>query len=330
MGEGQSCCGTVDVCDLIHLDYGLRAGTGKDGHLHVHLMNLPKVHSFPGIEWKQYRSFLSRYNIDIIGYEELSLEKGMAYSLWRFFSPSAKGIENKIEYVISGFLNGIQKCGKAEEIALAENIFFSVRAMEYRLRDISISYGEQLSHTVAEGCEAGKLFSDSDTINLFLNIHSFLVEAATLRDHLAAFLALKVFDRPDLRKMTSLLKFLKGTLRSEPIAEEVLEICNESTSDGWLARLSKLRNRIAHVSPISSYSQFDGLAVGRHLIGKYEVPTISFGIPFDPILAPNGKHVDVLKYCVLFARNMLLLTRHVVEVSGVKPELMQFSDEGLV
>jgi hypothetical protein len=326
MAEAEPKVRMVSVIKLIHLDFGLRAGIGKDGHLIVHLMNLPGSYSFPGIEWKDYRRFFARSGVDIIGVEELSEENQIPTSHWSFYDPHARNIESSISYLRSGLVNAARKAGSELDFVLAKNIDFSLRAMEYRLRDVSISYGDQLSHSVAAKVKPGGEFADTDTLNLFLNVHSFLAEAGTLRDHLAALLACRVYLQPKVRKMSVLREYIGKCTARQAIGEEILQICDRTSQAGWLARMSKMRNHIIHVAPVSAFSEFAGMTMSRVDVSGIELPALTFEVPFDLILAPKGPRADLLKVCVQMARNMLLLTRHVVLASGITPEPLHFTD----
>lgn len=314
---------SVRRLDVLHLDFGLRAGNGIDKRPFLEWAGRHASMPFPSMN--HFLSFMSKYGIHFIGHEEVDADaQGLAPSIWNVHDPHGAGSAG-IDFVTSGTINVLNQSGSSEEGELARNIAFSVRAMAYRLRDVSNSYADQLYYGLMAGTQAGKRFSNLDTLKVFLNIHSFLVEAGTLRDHLAALLAVKVFAKPKLTKMSQILDFLRKEQRAEPIAAELLAISDRSAPTGWLARLSNLRNLVVHSAPITSFQKMHALTMDFEKIGDEQVPVVRFLVPIDPILAPTGLKIDVLHQCTEIARNMFDLTRGVIMASGIKPELRKIT-----
>jgi hypothetical protein len=316
---------------MLHLDYGLAAGHSENDMLAI-IVPGGGVYEIPNVE--EYRTYLNSHNVDVVGMETLFQLKGCSRSYWRMFDPQAGGFDTDVATIRSGLVYALYKAGETGSVAIAENIDFSILAMEQRLGDVWKSYFEQLHYAVAENLHVGVRFIGPGTINLFLNIHSFLVEAATLRDHLASFLALKVFDgakkkakgskEKSIKKMSELYEYLKHTPHEEDIAQEIIQIDDRENAGGWLARLNEFRNHLVHDGPISEMGRKKEVVFTTHKIASLDVPIVQYDLPIDPILSPEGPYIDAMKQCVFLARKMLGLVRDVVVASGVKPEIMCF------
>ena len=71
---------------------------------------------------------------------------------------------------------------------IASRISHQIRACEWRLRQLSEAYAEQLSSRLqSKSFQEGQRFLNGYTSLCYLALHSFLVEACVLRDYLAEF-----------------------------------------------------------------------------------------------------------------------------------------------
>jgi hypothetical protein len=319
---------TVSVGRCIHLAGGLRAGTSPNGKLIIHVLGTP-LRCGPLVEIQvapqnQYVRFFRSIGLEMIGHESISTDGGYTYARWLAWDPEAKSVETDVDYIWSGIANALKHQSDCDGEEAARNVKFGLRAVSSRLRDISDAYGSQDTIAFCQGHEPGTRFKNLDTLDLFLSIHSFLVEMGALRDYLAAFVAKKRYGISDVAKMVPLLKYCKGH-SDDPIARRIIEICDEDASGGWMARMSKLRNIIVHVAPITSRTSISCVTSQACKIGEVSLPTVYLGVQL-----PNAgeAEVDALAHCVALFRNMFSFARLVALESGVLPRPIKLTDKG--
>jgi hypothetical protein len=65
-------------------------------------------------------------------------------------------------------------------------------------------------------------------------------------------------------------------------------------------------------------------------MGNLEIVGVSYDLPEDPILLPDGHRIDALRQCVRIAHQMIALVQTAVAASGVQPKLIHITDADMV
>jgi hypothetical protein len=211
---------------------------------------------------------------------------------------------------------------------LAKHISFSLRTSSFRLRDVSREYGFQNLCAVRQRMEEGRRFSNVETFDLFMALHSFLTEVCSARDYLARFISKYVLPGTNGTSMARLHKKILKDRISHPVAKLVSRVCDSQSSNGWMARLSQFRNRIVHVEPIRNVSESEFVCVDR--VARSPFAIIYLGVPKDPMNAVEGNYVDALAHFRSLMIEMLDFARSVASYSPVRPEIPQILEEDLL
>jgi len=320
----------VNVARCIHLVGGLRAGTSPNGKLHIQVLGTPlkssNIVEIGITEQRHYVRYFRSIGLDMVGFEDMSTEKGYATSLWHAWDPDAKSIETDIDFIWSGIANAFRNRADNEGYDVSRNIIFGIRAVSSRLRDISEAYGNQSTFAFCHDYEPNIRFENLDTFDVFLAIHSFLVEMGVLRDYLATFLAKKLFEIPKVDRMAKLHKRCTK-MTFDPVAQHIVNICDKNLADGWMAQVSHLRNLIVHSAPITSRTSLAALATQQCEIGPHSLTKVYLGIT---IASPISREIDALEHCVDLSRKMWKFARYVASVSGMRPQPVTITDDDLL
>ena len=180
---------------------------------------------------------------------------------------------------------------------LCGRIAFELRASVIKYMDISQHYHQCLHACVLKGgVKSGSRFSDGNTFLVFLGIHSFMAEIATLRDYLAEFTAnyvlrneLALRDDEYIAKMSSLGGRIRRNAPRHPLAERLRDAVDEE-KQGWLATMSAYRDLILHHSPVGMVDAWNEMtqSVAELADGK-QLPSLAFFLPRDPFSAKRGR-----------------------------------------
>ena len=267
----------------------------------------------------------------MIGHETISISKGLKHSSWHLLDPNRRSL-NVLSDAIdqwsclanTALLNGHSELGE-----LAKHISFSLRTSSLRLRDVSREYGFQNLCAARERKEEGRRFTNVETFDLFMALHSFLTEVCSARDYLARFISKYILLDTNCITMAGLHKKILKDELSHPIAKLVSRVCDRQSSDGWMARLSQFRNRIVHVEPIRNVSQSRFLCVKR-IADRSPFAIIYLGVPKDPINAVEEDYVDALTHFRSLMIEMLEFARSVASYSPVSAEIPQIREQDLL
>ncbi|MEI9990195.1 MAG: hypothetical protein WDM86_09165 [Rhizomicrobium sp.] len=315
---------TVTISDVLYLLGGLTAGTHQDGRLFIAPDTKGNLIRFELQDKRGYATAFRKFGLDLLGWESV----GPDYSVWHVFPQSADGKSP------SDFWNGIayasHNAKNVELEELARSISFSLLTASLRMRDICREYAFQNLQATKQHVVPGRRFANIRIFELYMALHSFLAEICSARDYLAQFMAVHFLKAKDVRTMAQLYGSLKKFPPDQtPIQDLVLKMCDESSSDGWLARLSRFRNLIIHSAPINKIAKDRWLTANTIDIQGKEFYQIHLGVPLDPIADPNGSYVDALAH---FRQLMLLffgLARTVGDMSGIQPETVSITDADL-
>ncbi|WP_146256314.1 hypothetical protein [Pseudomonas sp. LLC-1] len=168
---------------------------------------------------------------------------------------------------------------------ICARISHQIRTCEWRLRQLSEAYFDQLNGRLKSGrFEAGQRFLDGHTSLCYLAFQAYLVDACVLRDYLAEFYT-EVMLRPNDHKLK--ITAIKGLLKiwkSNPPVDSAGSIFKASVDgEGWLSELGAYRNLVVHTAPLASadrtllsFTRFITLSNGQ------ELPAIKVPIPQNP------------------------------------------------
>ena len=171
-------------------------------------------------------------------------------------------------------------------------------------------------------------FSNVEAFDLYMSIHSAFVEMCTARDYLAQFAARRVFGGIKIETMHELVKKLSQSGQWHELADEIGAICDRSSDDGWMARLSRFRNIVVHQTPISSLSDERGMKAKEIHTEAGTLRVIVVAIPRDPI-SPDGNFVDALS-CVRFLHAKLTaFSKRIAGACGLSAETPILTDADL-
>jgi hypothetical protein len=180
---------------------------------------------------------------------------------------------------------------------LCQRITFELRAANLKWFEISSAYNQVLNKVVREAKFKDSLpFNDGNTFVVYVSIHSFLAEAASLRDYLAEYIANHILpEQPErsekeyISKMASLRKQLTRSDIKHPLASYIVQSTDEDNA-GWLAEMSAYRDLVLHHAPAD---RAHGMGFMRHhtvsLSSGAELPSVAFYLPADPFAAKRAR-----------------------------------------
>lgn len=297
------------------------------------------------IKFKNLETFVSMLNsqgLDVIGIEESRHEyKQKSLYLWHV-SPNLNA-EINLEKMPLPYWSGLKsEACKANLTTLGEicgAIGFSIHAMERHVYTLSNEYHRELEIALARGSKPGDRFSSLDTFGLWLSIHSFFVEAGSVRDYLAKLLANEIFKdmipehrRVKIDSMSKLVEENKKTkfLGASSIGKEILEITNVA-NNGWLAKLTRFRNTIVHNAPITSFSKSKHLQfIQTGSFAEKQINQIVFALPENPLNPDDKIQVDSLCLLRMFNEKVVSLAFKVGKLLPISPKIFTLAEDDIV
>ncbi len=184
----------------------------------------------------------------------------------------------------------IQKDGLFYDIA--SRISHQIRACEWRLRQLSEAYSDQLNGRLfSKSFKPNDRFLDGYTSLCYLALQSFLVDACTLRDYLSEFYSEAMIrkDDPSAPKITALSGLLKFWRSQPPQDKAGVELRASSLPDNWLYELGAYRDLVVHVAPLANAAK-TLLAFTKTIEFQGELlPAIQLPIPLRPAEVKNSR-----------------------------------------
>ncbi len=169
---------------------------------------------------------------------------------------------------------------------IAYRVSHQIKACEWRLRQLSESYQEQLNSRLNDGkFEHGKQFANGYTSLSYLAVQSFLVEACILRDYLVEFYwaALPEGGEKINKKVTTMGGLLKAWKSSSTISKVGREIKTCAAEDGWLFELGAYRDLVVHAAPLAHADKtLYAVCQAIELPEGRKFPGIKLPLPSDP------------------------------------------------
>jgi hypothetical protein len=322
----------------LHLLGGLRAGTHQDGHLILYPTTDGKVLACKSVrDTRAYYQTFRKIGTDLIGHERHTTIAGkQPDSLWtQFYSGKRRQFEVADHW--SGIAHTSHKAGNHDLATLAKHIAFTFRVSELRLRDCSREYGWQNEHAVVGKIRPNGRFWHIKSFDLDMALHSLLTDMGTARDYLGHFTSRYILrEKQPCDSMAKLYERAKknklqvSEAGSAALIGKILQICDPTSAEGWMARLSEFRNIIMHRAPIGSIASEHYLTAKTLFGGEGQVFQIFFGIPRDPIAAANTDFVDALAHFLELFRRLREFGYLVADASGVEPTILQITDKDIV
>ncbi|WP_125925125.1 hypothetical protein [Pseudomonas sp. p106] len=299
----------------LHLYGGGRILNGMDpkSDLRPHALS-GKAASF---QIKSYGSFyrdIRGLGFEILGCDFFQTEeqaKGFVPPEWRSINPSASPTwlcadqgHNWSFIANSAFL---QKSGIFCDIA--SRISHQIRACEWRLRQLSEAYHDQLNgRLLSKSFKPNERFLDGHTSLCYLALQSFLVDACTLRDYLSEFYseALIRMADPAIPRISSLSGLLKVWRSNPPQDKAGKELRASALPGNWLYELGAYRDLVVHVAPLANASKTLLVFTKTIELGGEQIPAIQLPIPLKPAQVTKsrttGEYFDDPE--LNFARNL--------------------------
>lgn len=140
---------------------------------------------------------------------------------------------------------------------LARSMSLTLRSLDSTVASIASFYQEELVDMLSSGLTDGRGQKTTRDQELFATVHSFFLNLGSVRDYLAAFIAMQIGR--DCQKIDSMAK-LAGAIRSSDVSASALLQNLQSRgylkakggastkweTSGWLAEASDLRNEFVH------------------------------------------------------------------------------------
>ncbi len=242
---------------------------------------------------------------------------------------------------------------------ISSKIAFQLKAIEYRLREISESYHSELSAVCAKKeFKEGNGIESPNSYPIYLSVHSFLIDACILRDYLSEFLSIYHYGK--YKKVDSLSALLKDVIKKKKIDDRIskviFEITDEKNPFGWLSKLTAYRNLVVHNIPlIYSEGRTYVLLVKNKIAKNVEIPSILFPLPKDPHKIRNLRSKnelykdfgnwkssilknplddkiihDALSYCYLFLMRISEFALDIATSSPYKPSQPNITEKDII
>lgn len=240
---------------------------------------------------------IKRLGLQIVGCDFFYTEgqaKSFAPPEWRSINPAASppwlctDQGNNWSFIANAAF--LQKNGLFYD--MASRISHQIRVCEWRLRQLSEAYSEQLNgRLLSKSFKPNDRFLDGYTSLCFLALQSFLVDACTLRDYLSEFYSEAKIrkDDPSVPKISALSGLLKFWRSQPPQDKAGKELRASSRPDNWLYDLGAYRDLVVHVAPLANAGK-TLLAFTRTIECQGELlPAIQLPIPLKPAEVKNSR-----------------------------------------
>ncbi|WP_139832913.1 hypothetical protein [Pseudomonas sp. R45(2017)] len=242
----------------------------------------------------------------------------------------------------------VQKRGLLCDIA--SRVSHQIRACEWRLRQLSEAYCDQLfGRLQTSSFKEGERFLDGYTSLCYLALQSFLVDACVLRDYLSEFYveAIVRVEDPALNKISTLSGLLKMWKAKPPKDSAGKEMYESAKAGQWLFELGAYRDLVVHVAPLANAGRT--LMASTRIIqlrGGQELPAIKLPLPPKPadlkrdrvtgdyfddpemnfarlrnVIEDVSSCRDALEYAHLSMQQLAAMCSSVAKVSPIKPQM---------
>lgn len=343
-----------NVVRVAHLSGGVRAVSNPGPRVYL----LPRMGEQAAVfELTDYRALfglLMEAGFDIIGCdfiespEELS---GIMEPQWRAFMQPLAGMSWPPWEVRQDWANISHRAGWADRMSTfekARHVSMQLRICAFRLRDLSEAYHRHLTALCrGEDFKPGHMTDGQYSEHLFISAHAMFGELASLRDHLAMFVAREVLGnlRPNIDSWSRLLED-KAFLRSNHAIVPTLQ-----QEASWLERFGQYRNLVVHNAPLGETHGAIMVTQVRMETPLGDVPTVSLRLPSDPealvkrlrsgaalnsfahwleISRAKMEGPELLTYCQEVFNGLVRLAHSIARHSPVEGKIASITDEDLM
>jgi hypothetical protein len=228
---------------------------------------------------------------------------------------------------------------------ISNRIRQQLKVCDWRMRDISESY-HKILHSIVKSNDYkfDDRFQNQYTWLAYLSIQSFLIDACILRDYIAEFISIYIYNKKDLN-VTTANSLLKNILRKTEQKDELTKYLQDSTAEnGWIKILGTYRDVIIHKSPlVIADNQLFSICKKLTLKNIGDVPAIVCPIPSNIkdiqdrrsercfknyetrmkhtfLGRDDNDYIDGLDYCFETFKSLVLLLETVSTKSPYNPE----------
>lgn len=232
---------------------------------------------------------------------------------------------------------------------IASRLSHQIRACEWRVRQLSECYADQLRSRSNNIYDNGTRFKNGYTSLCYLALQAFLVDACILRDYLAEFYWEAIQNKENCKpiKITTLKGLLTQWKSNPPTEAAGKEMAISAQKGQWLFELGAYRNLVVHTAPLAQAGK-NLYAVDRHFnLPRGEVlPGVKLPLPNSPselsAERATGKYFlgselnfarfinaiedvndcqDALEYSHLCMQLLSAISQSISKASPVKPEI---------
>lgn len=349
----------------IHLQGGCRAIDNKDQKLRLDPVASGRIAVLPLPRYDTAYDLLRTAGFSVLGadfYFEREQTDGRRLPEWRTHHPIGSSVwpcsEQADNWSFIAYSAFRQKNGLLWDVA--SRIRYQLRTCDWRVRQVSESYRQQLHATVRAGTfGVGRRFKDGFTWLGYLAIQSFLVDACVLRNYLAEYRALILSQagthsfRTKITGMASLRKrYLEKIDPTVPVDQTLIDA---TAPGGWLYELGSYRDLVVHYAPLSSAGKtlyavctsppFDvdttlasiklpipsnpgAISAGRTSGAYFDDPELTYA-RFKNALDDPAVAMDGLQYAHASLGQLAVLAATLSVISPVKPEIPALTEKDI-
>lgn len=240
---------------------------------------------------------------------------------------------------------------------VASRVAHQLNACEWRLRQLSESYNDQLYSIIKDSKHKdGERFANGYTSLCYLAFQAFLVDACILRDYLCEFYWIAHYQTEPEQRVTTLGGLLRKWKQNSPNDRIAKELKASAGKNGWLFELGAFRDLVVHSAPLAHADRtlfavcrsFD-MPQGRKLPGiklpipsnpseisggrssgrYFEDPELNFA-RFTNALEDSANARDALEYAHISMQLIGALADTVSSASPFEPEIPTFSKKDII
>lgn len=260
---------------IVHLQGGLRAIDDRSGKIYVQIHSKKRFIHFEAPEYANLYPVLASLGFRVIGVEFI---EGRDFSApdWCFAPPEGQFKLTFESREWSKISHLALKEKKQDIVDVSRRFAALLELLAIRIWQMSQSYNASyIAQSNGEDLHLGHIFDNIYTPHIEASIHAFLADAASLRDLICEFTWTHVLLMDtEVRKIGRFVTAAKNV--PHPLAVEIIS----ESDNGWIRKLSKLRNEVLHVAPIGA---------------KHPYPSCQTRV----VQMPNGEQVSYLAYGLL-------------------------------
>jgi len=239
------------ITRIVHLQGGLRAVDVRSDQVFVQLHGTKRFLHFPTPAYANLYVSLKKLGFEVLGVEFVT-QRPYAAPDWWYAPPEGQFKLMTASRAWGEMRHLAYQEQKADVVDISKRCTALLELLGIRILQMSNAYnGAYLAQAGNGSLPEGCLFDNTYVPHIEAAIHAFLADATNLRDLLFEFVSKYVLR--DRSGSWSFKEFKRHPKLSEyPVAVELIE----AGSNGWLKRLTDLRNDVVHVAPIGAHHSF--------------------------------------------------------------------------